>query len=309
MQIFRAEGLSCSVGPGILIEQFKSGASLIALAQVSLFIIAVIANFFSFRLDKFRDAMHSLSSAPGYLVAAGLYIYLAWLVFSYIQLTTGHALPETLSVWILAFIMEDLCFYFFHRTSHGLGLLWASHAVHHSSVYFNLTVAFRQSWFPFLIIIFYLPLAFAGIPVHIFLTIQALSLLYQACMHTEKLKFPNFLTFVLNSPQAHRVHHSSEERFLNRNFAGVLIVWDRLFKTYTKLEGNTNYGIYKEPVVGNLFDLQFREILRFFSLGSVQIAKLSLPVWVHIGITIVLVVGSVLFLGYTILHPYWYLGL
>ncbi len=136
--------------------------------------------------------------------------------------------------WLVLFFAEDLCYYWFHRSHHGVRLLWAAHVNHHTSQYFNLSTALRQPWFtPMTGPIFWLPLAFLGYPPPMILTAQAVSLIYQFWIHTETVKkLPAPLEWLLNTPSHHRVHHGKNVAYLDRNHAGVLIVWDRLFGTF-----------------------------------------------------------------------------
>lgn len=145
--------------------------------------------------------------------------------------------------WLLLFVLDDFCFYLFHRTSHRVPLLWASHVTHHSSPFFNLSVGFRQTWLPFFAIVFWIPLALLGFEPLMIMTMQFLSLSFQALLHTEKVRSIGWLGDVFNSPSHHRVHHGTQAPYLDRNFGGVLIVWDRLFGTFTPEAERPVYGI------------------------------------------------------------------
>jgi sterol desaturase/sphingolipid hydroxylase (fatty acid hydroxylase superfamily) len=136
--------------------------------------------------------------------------------------------------WLVLFFAEDLCYYCFHRSHHGVRLLWAAHVNHHSSQYFNLSTALRQPWFtPITGPVFWLPLAFLGYPAPMILTAEAISLIYQFWIHTETVKkLPRPFEWVLNTPSHHRVHHGKNVAYLDRNHGGVLIIWDRLFGTF-----------------------------------------------------------------------------
>ena len=136
--------------------------------------------------------------------------------------------------WLLLFVGEDFCYYWFHRAHHEVRLLWAAHVNHHSSRYFNLSTALRQPWFtPVTGPVFWLPLALVGFAPPMILTAQAISLLYQFWIHTEVVRrLPRPLEWLLNTPSHHRVHHGKNLRYLDRNHGGVLIVWDRWFGTF-----------------------------------------------------------------------------
>jgi len=149
--------------------------------------------------------------------------------------------------WLLLFFAEDLCYYWFHRSHHGVRLLWAAHVNHHTSQYFNLSTALRQPWFtPITGPIFWLPLALLGYPPAMILTAEAISLIYQFWIHTETVRrLPRPVEWLFNTPSHHRVHHGKNVAYLDRNHAGVLIIWDRLFGTFTPEQPQepVRYGI------------------------------------------------------------------
>ncbi|HYH81803.1 MAG TPA: sterol desaturase family protein [Longimicrobium sp.] len=150
-----------------------------------------------------------------------------------------------LASWAVVFVLVDLCYYWSHRLSHRINVLWAGHVVHHSSEEYNLAVALRQSSLHGLFTwIFYVPLALAGVPVEMFVASYALNLLYQFWIHTRAVgKLGRAAEWVLNTPSHHRVHHGRNPRYLDRNHAGALIVWDRLFGTFQAEEEAPVYGI------------------------------------------------------------------
>ena len=165
------------------------------------------------------------------------YIYEHWRVFD---------LPATIWIWIFLFIGVDFFYYWFHRMSHQVNFLWAAHVVHHQSEEYNLTVALRQSWFQgWFSWFFYLPLAFLGFQPLMFLTLSAFNTLYQFWIHTRAIKSMGFLEYILNTPSHHRVHHGSNPKYIDKNHAGTLIIWDRLFGTFQKEEDEVYYGTTK----------------------------------------------------------------
>jgi sterol desaturase/sphingolipid hydroxylase (fatty acid hydroxylase superfamily) len=146
--------------------------------------------------------------------------------------------------WVACFLGVDFFYYWFHRTSHEVNAVWATHVVHHQSEEFNLTVALRQgafqgafSW------VFYLPLALLGFPPLMFLTLSSVNTLYQFWIHTRAIGKLGPLEWVLNTPSNHRVHHGRNPKYIDRNHGGTLIVWDRLFGTYQAEEEEVAYGI------------------------------------------------------------------
>jgi sterol desaturase/sphingolipid hydroxylase (fatty acid hydroxylase superfamily) len=165
------------------------------------------------------------------------------------------------SAWLViasCFVLVDFCYYWFHRKSHEIGAFWAAHAVHHQSEEYNLAVALRQGAFQsFFSWIFYLPLAVMGFPPALFLTCAALNTLYQFWIHTRLIGKLGPIEWVMNTPSHHRVHHGRNPEYIDRNHAGVFIVWDRLFGTFVEEQAEPVYGVVKplhtfSPVGANL---------------------------------------------------------
>ncbi|MEE2758276.1 MAG: sterol desaturase family protein [Myxococcota bacterium] len=153
---------------------------------------------------------------------------------------------DSVWTWVIGFIVTDFCFYWYHRFSHRVNLGWATHAVHHQSEEYNLSVALRQPWFSvFYNWIFYLPLAFLGLPVEVYATSLAFNLLYQFWIHTETIRRLGAFEWVFNSPSHHRVHHGTNPDYIDKNYAGVLIIWDRLFGTFQDEHEQVLYGTLK----------------------------------------------------------------
>ena len=146
--------------------------------------------------------------------------------------------------WAACFLGVDFFYYWFHRFGHEVNAGWAAHVVHHQSEEYNLTVALRQGAFQqFISWAFYLPLALLGFPPLVFLTCSALNTLYQFWIHTRLVGKLGPLEWVMNTPSHHRVHHGRNPKYIDRNHAGVFIVWDRLFGTFKEEEEEPVYGI------------------------------------------------------------------
>ena len=161
-------------------------------------------------------------------------------------------------VWILLFLADDLAYYWFHRVSHVSRFFWASHVVHHSSRHFNLSTALRQTWVPMTPAVLAAAAAWSASrvdgparPVG--------SLIYQFGLHTERIgRLPRPLEVVFNTPSHHRVHHGANEQYLDRNYGGILIIWDRLFGTYPESE-RVRYGLTKNIDTFNPVKVAFGE--------------------------------------------------
>ena len=197
--------------------------------------------------------------------------------------------------WVLLFFADDFSYYWFHRTAHNVNWFWASHVVHHSSQHYNLAAALRQTWTGNLTgsFLFWAWMPLAGFhPVWV-LFMQQISLIYQFWIHTETVrKLPKLLEFILNTPSHHRVHHGSDLKYLDKNHAGILIIWDRMFGSFQPEEERPTYGLTKNissfnPIVvalktwGDLFKAamhsgSFKHAINYF---------IQPPGWSHDGST------------------------
>jgi len=163
-------------------------------------------------------------------------------------------------VWVLLFFADDLAYYWFHRVSHESRVFWASHVVHHSSQHYNLSTAVRQTWVPMTYLPFWLPLLLLGFAPWMVLLAQSWSLIYQFGLHTERIgKLPRPLEAVLNTPSHHRVHHGANEQYLDRNYGGILVIWDRLFRSFEPEGERVRYGLTTNIETHNVFRVAFHE--------------------------------------------------
>lgn len=152
--------------------------------------------------------------------------------------------PSSWLAWLLAFFGVDLAYYWWHRASHQVNVLWAMHIVHHQSARYNLTVALRQGSFSVAVYwVVYLPLAVLGVPFKVVLAMTSINTLYQFWIHTEKIRRLGFLEAFLNTPSHHRVHHGVNSRYIDKNYGGMLINWDKIFGTFQAEDETPVYGI------------------------------------------------------------------
>lgn len=169
-------------------------------------------------------------------------------LFAHARIFDIEAAPPAVK-WIAAGALVlgvDLGFYWFHRIAHEYAAPWATHVVHHQSEEYNLAVALRQSAFESCFAwIFYLPLAVVGFPPKWYLAMSAINLLYQFWIHTEAIDRLGPLEWVMNTPSHHRVHHARNPKYLDKNYAGMFIIWDRMFGTFQAEEERPVYGITK----------------------------------------------------------------
>jgi sterol desaturase/sphingolipid hydroxylase (fatty acid hydroxylase superfamily) len=210
-----------------------------------------------------RDSATSLAMGFGNqvmgLLVGGFAIASYYFVYQYRLFDIGW----TWWAMLLCFFAEDLAYYWFHRIAHERRWFWASHVIHHSSQHYNLTTALRQTWTAVfsLSFIFWLPLVFIGFPPEMVLLFSSISLVYQFWIHTEAIDRMGPLEWVLNTPSHHRVHHATNPKYLDANYAGVLIIWDRLFGTFIPEDAaeKPRYGIVSNLGSFNPFRVALHE--------------------------------------------------
>lgn len=170
--------------------------------------------------------------------------------------------------WVVLFFLDDFTFYWGHRIAHTVNFYWASHVVHHSSERFNFSTALRKTWTYDVTghFLFWIWLPIIGFhPLQIF-AVKTLNFIYQYWIHTEKIgKLWKPIEFVFNTPSHHRVHHGSDLKYLDKNHAGVLIIWDRIFGTFQEEEETPTYGLTSNIKTHNLFNIEFHEWKSMFS--------------------------------------------
>jgi sterol desaturase/sphingolipid hydroxylase (fatty acid hydroxylase superfamily) len=209
-----------------------------------------------------RDSAASLAMGLGNVfvavatqaVIAGPLFYWAWQH----RLTDLGAGPVA---FVASLVATDFVYYWWHRASHEVRILWAAHENHHSSERFNLSTALRQSWTtPFTTIPFYILLPLVGFHPLLVLTQSSISLVYQFWIHTETIdRMPSWFEAVMNTPSHHRVHHGSNVEYLDRNHAGIFIVWDRWFGTFEPERAPVRYGLTKNIGTFNPIRIAFQE--------------------------------------------------
>lgn len=204
--------------------------------------------------------MHQASDGVAWLVLIGIYVWVY-----------QHRLIDwPSSGWTIAalFLAQDFFYYWFHRASHRIRWMWASHVTHHSSERLNLSTAFRQSltypisdmW------LFWLPLAWLGFEPKAIIAVVAINLAFQFFVHTEAAGKVGRLEYLFNTPSHHWVHHASNPKYIDRNYAGVLIIWDKLFGTFVEEDASEpcDYGIVRQIHSHNPIMLTFHEWIVMF---------------------------------------------
>ena len=260
---------------------YHARMDLIALA-VPFFLLALLVEFAIDRvrgsgLYRANDAVNSLSAGIlsttfGYFTKLIPLVIWGFVLENFalidMPLAWFDASPRGVALWIIAALAWDFCYYWFHRFSHEISVLWAAHAVHHQSEDYNLSTALRQTSTGFLFgWVFYLPLFLIGFPLEVLVTVNAVNLIYQFWVHTQVVSRMGALDYILVTPSNHRVHHAQNERYIDKNYGGMLILWDRLFGTFEdeRADEPVVFGVRKPLANWNPFwaNLQVYDYLLF----------------------------------------------
>jgi sterol desaturase/sphingolipid hydroxylase (fatty acid hydroxylase superfamily) len=241
-----------------------------------------------------KDTAASLTMGIGNVIISGGTKAIVFAAWSWLYEHRLFTIPATWWSWVLLLFAEDFCYYWFHRASHEVRFFWAAHVNHHSSTHYNLSTALRQSWTtPFTGPLFWLPLPLLGFAPWMILTQQALSLLYQYWLHTESIKSLGPLEHVLNTPSHHRVHHGRNTEYLDRNHAGIFIIWDKLFGTFEPERAPVDYGLTTNLSTYNPITIAFhewiaiaRDVRRARSVGDAFMYVFGPPGWSPDGSTL-----------------------
>jgi sterol desaturase/sphingolipid hydroxylase (fatty acid hydroxylase superfamily) len=207
-----------------------------------------------------RDARTSMTMGFGSLFFTLLFKVGSFVVYSaiFVYVAPVHLATDTWWFWVLLTVGLDFLYYWNHRFVHRVNIGWAAHQAHHSSEYMNFATALRQKWNPWFEFFFWLPLPFLGFAPWTIYVAFGFNLIYQFFVHTELVgKLWRPIELVLNTPSHHRVHHGSDPEYLDKNYAGILIVWDRLFGTFVEEKQRPTYGLTKPVGTYNLLKLQY----------------------------------------------------
>jgi len=230
-------------------------------AFILLMVIEAIADALMRReLYEPKDTAASLTMGIGNVVVGLVSKGMVFALFTWVHKFAALQIGYQWWAWVLAFFADDFSYYWFHRTSHECRFFWASHVVHHSSQHYNLSTALRQTWTGgFFGFVFWLWMPLLGFqPIMIF-TMQAVSLLYQFWVHTEFVQRLGLLELVMNTPSHHRVHHATNSQYIDRNHAGILIIWDRMFGSFEPEDEHCTYGLTTNINTFNPLRIAFHE--------------------------------------------------
>jgi len=245
---------------------------------------------------EFKDAGTSIVMGLGNVFIGIFTKAMVLAIFSLLYQYSFLTIPFAWWSWLILLFAEDFCYYWFHRTSHESRFFWASHVVHHSSKEYNLSTALRQTWSgSFYSFLFWTPLILIGFHPVMVLVQMSISLIYQYWIHTELIdKMPKWFEAIFNTPSHHRVHHATNAQYLDRNHAGIFIIWDRLFGTFELEKEKPVYGLVKNIETYNPIKIAFLEwknmFKDFFTAKTTLINKVKYlikpPGWKHDGTSI-----------------------
>ncbi len=247
-------------------EVEKQAPNLIVWAVPAMVLFSALEMLISYLQDRKyyekKETIGSVLVGLGNLVVSGV----IKIVMLYAVVGLYNLVPWRMELnwwtFLPCYVIYDLCSYWAHRISHEQRFWWATHVVHHSGENYNLAVSFRLSWIQHLKIIFFLPLALIGFhPIVFFVTYQ-LAVLFQFWVHTEYIrKCPKWMEYIFATPSNHRVHHGSQEQYIDKNYGATFIFWDRIWKTYEPEEEKVIYGITTNiENKANPFFINFHEV-------------------------------------------------
>lgn len=265
----------------IEVEAFESFGALIDdwmfVAALGFFIFELVVYALKRQLtrDLIGDAAASFVLFFAFLVQLVLLYTLYLWIYEVASAWAIWSVPTNVATILLCLILADKAYYWEHRVSHEVNLIWATHTVHHSSPHYNISVAYRFGPMDALVPIpFHLPLVLVGFNPFVVVACEALVQSYQTLLHTEVVRrFPRPIEWLFNTPSHHRAHHGSNDRYLDKNYGGILIIWDRLFGTFQAEEDEVDpvkYGLVKPIDSNNPLVVWFHGYVRLWRKASEQ---------------------------------------
>lgn len=261
---------------------------------IPVFVLSIIIEVVAVRLGwrgdyDWRDTGTSLAMGLGNTIVGALLAGTSAGIALWAWQYRLFDVPMGWASFALCFVLDDLAYYWIHRAGHRIRWAWAAHVIHHSSQHYNLSTALRQTWSGLfgLTFIIKLPLFMIGFPPALVAFCGGLNLIYQFWIHTEVIgRLPRWFEAVMNTPSHHRVHHGTNPRYLDRNYAGVFIIWDKLFGTFEAERDDepVRYGIIKNLATFNPFWVAIhewvgigRDLLKARSLRQALLAAFGPP--------------------------------
>jgi len=244
--------------------EYGSFFTVVAIIGVIFYVLTFVETIFDVttkRRNGWRESMANLAIEIGNRILDNTIVGAIFIIgFFTIEQLAFSDIPVTWWSWALAIIAVDFTYYWMHRIEHERRILWAVHSVHHSSQEYNLTTALRLSWLESLYEwMFFIPLLLIGFDAIQILSSLIVVVLYQTWIHTEKVGRLGWLDGIFNTPSVHRIHHATNAAYIDKNYGGILILWDRLFGTYQTETEKPVYGITKQLGSSNPLTINFHE--------------------------------------------------
>ncbi|HAS42055.1 MAG TPA: sterol desaturase family protein [Microscillaceae bacterium] len=253
------------------------------------YLLAIVVELFWSKRKKkqvynWKDSLANIGIVIGGRLIKPLSVAWAYFIYTHIMPYQFLAIETNALTLCIAFFLVEFIYYWHHRLNHEIPFLWAIHHTHHSSQWFNFVTASRLNWLgKFIGPFFYLPLILAGFSPALVVSMLALSLVYQIFIHTEMIGKLGWLEGILNTPSAHRVHHASNEDYLDKNYGGILMLYDRLFGTYRPEQEATEYGVTTGFVGHNPLIINFQPMIQLFRKQiKTRKEKMALPTATHV---------------------------
>jgi sterol desaturase/sphingolipid hydroxylase (fatty acid hydroxylase superfamily) len=247
-----------------------------ALLWPSLFVFAIcillewiVSRAKGISLYEGKDVLCNLGIFVVARISQPLFVGYTFYCLKFLESVRPWELPNTIATTFVAVVLTDLAYYWEHRLSHTTRLLWFFHEVHHSSRSFNLTTSFRLHWLGRLVApLIFAPLILLGFSANQVVLFLFANLIYQFFLHTKLVGKLGWLEGIINTPSAHRVHHARNKTYLDKNFGGILMLWDRLFGTYQAEVEEPEFGVLGHFRSNNPFTVQFHKVPGYCALAG-----------------------------------------
>jgi sterol desaturase/sphingolipid hydroxylase (fatty acid hydroxylase superfamily) len=247
------------------ISQYNDFFTAVVIIGIIFYVLTIIETIFDISTKRrlgWKETMANVAIEIGNRILDSTVIGAVFIIgFLFVEEFAVAKIAVTWWSWLLAIIAVDFTYYWMHRIEHERRILWAVHSVHHSSQEYNLTTALRLSWLESLYEwLFFLPLLLIGFDAVQILASLFAVVLYQTWIHTEKVGKLGWLDGILNTPSVHRVHHATNADYIDKNYGGILIIWDRLFGTYQAENEKPIYGLTTQLESSNPLTINFGEL-------------------------------------------------
>lgn len=250
------------------VKEIDASAPQLIIWAIPVMIFFTIVEYFVAKYQHRDDIYNDTELRGSVLVGLGnlLSNYLTKLVLFVVVVFFYNLVPWRMEFrWWLFFpcyVLLDLCSYWAHRISHEQRFWWTTHVPHHSGNNYNLAVSFRLSWIQEFKILFFIPVTIAGFHPWIFFVVNQVAVLFQFWVHTEYIKkLPRWIEYIFATPSNHRVHHGTQDKYIDKNYGATFIIWDRMFGTFQPEEERPKYGLTTPVHTGNPFKLVFQEAI------------------------------------------------